>query len=59
LITPLARAAIAAGACGLIVEAHDDPGAALSDGPQALELGALLPLARSIERVWNVTRGVD
>ncbi len=36
LIAPLSRAAIAVGAAGLIIETHDDPGRALSDGPQAL-----------------------
>ena len=36
LIAPLSRAAIAAGAAGLMIETHDDPGRALSDGPQAL-----------------------
>jgi len=36
LIAPLARAALAAGAAGLMIETHDDPGKALSDGPQAL-----------------------
>lgn len=46
LIPPLARAAIAAGAHGLVVEVHDDPGAALSDGPQALHPDELTPLVR-------------
>ena len=36
LVVPLARAALAAGAAGILVETHDDPGSALSDGPQAL-----------------------
>src|SRR5262249_51327430 len=36
LIPALSRAALAAGACGLMIETHDHPGAALSDGPQAL-----------------------
>lgn len=36
LVPPLARAAMSAGAHGLIVEVHDDPAAALSDGPQAI-----------------------
>jgi len=38
IVIPLARAAIAAGADGLIVEAHPDPNQALSDGPQTLSL---------------------
>ncbi len=36
LIAPLAQAALAAGACGLLIETHDDPGQAQSDGPQAV-----------------------
>jgi 3-deoxy-7-phosphoheptulonate synthase len=35
-VTPMARAAIAAGADGLMVEVHDDPDHALSDGGQSL-----------------------
>ncbi|MGH9451253.1 MAG: 3-deoxy-7-phosphoheptulonate synthase [Terriglobia bacterium] len=35
-VLPMARAAVAAGADGLILEVHDDPEQALSDGPQAL-----------------------
>jgi 3-deoxy-7-phosphoheptulonate synthase len=45
LILPLSRAAVAAGAAGVMIETHDDPGRALSDGPQALrgdELAALI-----------------
>lgn len=44
LVAPLARAAIAAGAAGILVETHDDPGGALSDGPQALPLDDLREL---------------
>jgi len=36
MVTPVARAAVAAGADGLIVEVHNDPAKAMSDGPQAL-----------------------
>ena len=36
LVIPCARAAVAAGADGLIVETHCQPDQALSDGPQAL-----------------------
>jgi len=35
-VLPMARAAIAAGADGLLVEVHPDPDHALSDGPQSL-----------------------
>ena len=45
LVLPLARAGLAAGAAGVMLETHDDPGRALSDGPQALlpaEFGAVM-----------------
>jgi 3-deoxy-7-phosphoheptulonate synthase len=37
LVTPVARAAVAAGADGLIVEVHPNPAKALSDGAQSLK----------------------
>jgi 3-deoxy-7-phosphoheptulonate synthase len=36
LVTPMTLAAVAAGADGVIVEVHPDPGTAASDGPQSL-----------------------
>jgi len=45
LVAPMARAAVAAGADGIIVEVHPDPKKALSDGHQSLyphEFGALM-----------------
>jgi 2-dehydro-3-deoxyphosphooctonate aldolase (KDO 8-P synthase) len=44
-VAPLARAAVAVGVAGLFMETHPDPGAALSDGPNAIplaEIGALI-----------------
>jgi 3-deoxy-7-phosphoheptulonate synthase len=38
LVLPLALASIAAGADGIMVEVHPDPGAALSDGDQSLTI---------------------
>jgi 3-deoxy-7-phosphoheptulonate synthase len=35
-VAPMSRASIAVGADGLIIEVHDEPEKALSDGPQAL-----------------------
>jgi len=49
LILPLARAALAAGACGLLIETHPDPGRALSDGPQAIDPAELSLLAAEID----------
>jgi 3-deoxy-7-phosphoheptulonate synthase len=42
LVAPLSRAALAVGAAGLMIETHDDPARALSDGPQAV-LAADMP----------------
>ncbi|MGY4706923.1 3-deoxy-7-phosphoheptulonate synthase [Candidatus Bipolaricaulota sp. J31] len=57
MVIPLARAAIAAGADGLMVEVHHRPEEALSDGPQALLpeqfarlMGELATIARTIGR---------
>jgi len=41
LVIPVARAAVAAGADGLLVEFHPDPKSALSDGHQSLPLTTL------------------
>jgi len=46
LIKPASLASIAAGADGLMIEVHNDPKKALSDGPQSLyldQLGDMLP----------------
>jgi 3-deoxy-7-phosphoheptulonate synthase len=48
LIQPLARAALAAGAAGLMIETHEDPGRAMSDGPQALALAELGVIVRDL-----------
>ncbi len=45
LVAPMARAAAAVGADGLLVEIHPSPESALSDGPQALLPEDLLRLA--------------
>src|SRR5213592_3937089 len=48
LVEPLSRAAAAAGADGIIVEVHQDPEAALCDGPQAVYASAFEHLARGV-----------
>jgi 3-deoxy-7-phosphoheptulonate synthase len=48
LVLPLARAAIAAGADGVIVDVHPHPESALCDGPQALVDGDLRALAQAV-----------
>ncbi|MCR4892090.1 MAG: 3-deoxy-7-phosphoheptulonate synthase [Lachnospiraceae bacterium] len=56
-VPPLAKAAIAAGADGLMIEVHNDPSRALSDGPQSLNfdqftdlLSELRPFAELMQR---------
>jgi 3-deoxy-7-phosphoheptulonate synthase len=51
LVAAAARAGIAAGADGLLVEVHPKPDAALSDGEQSLPLTALPDLAAEVGRV--------
>jgi 3-deoxy-7-phosphoheptulonate synthase len=51
MVPALARAAIAAGADGLLIEVHCDPPAAMSDGQQSLTPEAFAELTRSIEAV--------
>jgi 3-deoxy-7-phosphoheptulonate synthase len=51
LVTPLAMAAIAAGADGLLVEVHPDPTCAQSDGEQSLTFDAFADLMRQARLV--------
>src|SRR5437588_4643510 len=48
LVEPLSRAAAAVGADGIIVEVHEDPEAALCDGPQALYAEQFAKYARDV-----------
>lgn len=48
LVLPLARAALAAGAAGVMIETHDAPEQAKSDGPQALLPDEIAGLAREL-----------
>lgn len=54
LVSPIAKAAIAAGAHGLIIEVHPDPEKALSDGAQTLNFKNFKILAKDIERLVEV-----
>ena len=51
LVAPLARAAIAAGADGLIIECHPEPEQSVSDARQALSLEEMVSLAGSLEAI--------
>jgi 3-deoxy-7-phosphoheptulonate synthase len=57
LVAPVARAAIAAGADGLLVEVHPHPEQALKDGFQSLRpegfaqlMNSLAPIAQAVGR---------
>jgi 2-dehydro-3-deoxyphosphooctonate aldolase (KDO 8-P synthase) len=58
-IAPLARAAVAAGADGLFLEIHPDPGRALSDGANSLPLRDVEPLVRSVLAIRAAVEGRD
>ena len=53
-VLPMALAAIAAGADGLTIEVHNDPDAALSDGPQSLYPEQFEKLMRDIQALAPV-----
>jgi 3-deoxy-7-phosphoheptulonate synthase len=50
-VLPMARAAVAAGADGLLVEVHPDPDRALSDGAQSLKLEQFTELMQQLRMI--------
>ncbi len=50
-VRPLARASVAVGADGLMVEVHPDPSKALSDGPQSLTFAAYEELVTEVKAI--------
>lgn len=54
MVTPLARAGVAVGADGLIVEVHDQPERALSDGAQALTIEQYDQLIDEVRAIHEV-----
>ncbi|QNN64968.1 3-deoxy-7-phosphoheptulonate synthase [Sphingomonas rhizophila] len=54
LVAPMALAAAAAGADGLMVEVHVDPPTALSDGPQSLYPDQMIALGKQLGAVLGV-----
>jgi len=52
-VPPMARAAVAAGADGIMIEIHDDPEHAFSDGPQALLPDTYLNLMQELKVIAN------
>ena len=55
-VSPMALAAAACGADGLIIEVHNNPACALSDGPQALLPEEFAKVARQVEEIRAVLR---
>jgi 3-deoxy-7-phosphoheptulonate synthase len=55
LVAPLALAAVAAGADGLLVETHPDPDHARSDGDQSLTLAGFADLMNGVRAVARAT----
>ena len=59
LVAPMARAAVAAGADGLMIETHHNPETALSDSQQQLDLREFASLMEELEPVAKaVGRGI-
>ena len=50
-VPPMARAAVAAGADGLLIEVHSDPATALSDGAQSLYLEQFEQLMKELQMI--------
>jgi len=50
-IAPLSRAAIAVGIDALFLEVHENPGRALSDGPNSITLDELFPLLSQLKEL--------
>ena len=66
LVQPMAQAAIAAGADGLMIEVHPNPSEALSDGPQSLTpdrfeslMGNLQVLTKALGRTLDLSNDSD
>ena len=54
MVTPLARAGVAVGSDGLIIEVHDQPDHALCDGAQALTLAQYEQLVSEVRAIHEV-----
>jgi 3-deoxy-7-phosphoheptulonate synthase len=54
MVTPLARAGVAVGADGLMIEVHCKPDEALSDGAQALTLDEFEQMAKEVRAIHEV-----
>lgn len=51
LVAPMANAAVAAGADGIMIEVHNDPSCALCDGAQSLTPVQFDEVSKNIQRI--------
>lgn len=54
MVEPLAKAAVAVGADGLIIEVHNDPEAALCDGAQSLKPKKFASLMQELKGIAQI-----
>ena len=54
MVAPLSKAAVAAGADGLLIEVHPNPQEALSDGPQQLLPENFAFLMKELKKIAQV-----
>lgn len=54
LVTPMARAGVAAGADGILVEVHPNPEQAMSDGEQSLKIPVFKEMMKQIRAIAQV-----
>jgi 3-deoxy-7-phosphoheptulonate synthase len=59
MVRPMARAAVAAGADGLLIEVHPEPEKALSDGPQSLNPDDFAVLMREVKMLAELRKEFD
>jgi 3-deoxy-7-phosphoheptulonate synthase len=53
MVSPLSKAALVAGAHGVLVEVHPEPEKALSDGPQSLTFPGFEALMADVRRLQH------
>ena len=57
LVPSMSKAAVAAGADGMIIEVHNDPAHAKCDGPQSITPAAFDTLARQLNAIHEIVKG--
>ena len=53
LVAPMSKAALVAGAHGVLVEVHPEPEKALSDGPQSLTFAGFSQLMQELRALYS------